>query len=298
MPTLIEKLVWLYSKEQIQHPRLKVVTLAQWLLESNRGKSDLAKIHYNFGGLKWRPEMRGYASRVSYTAHDGEDYYCHFASLELFISGYWRFIDRSPYSGWEEHTATGEDFIRFIGPIYTPSLEYSDKVIRLMPEAEQMLEAAENITDLFLSDLSSDTSRRVLSKTGTVVIGPGHGGTERVGGSSPNNAISYSGIKEKKMALELAFLIADRLKELGEPNDFNINVHLTRASDINIGIRDWAALAARTNADLFFCIHFNGNDPQASRKARGTETYYRAVENGNQLISMLTNGSPRKFKRR
>jgi len=68
---LIKRLASVYRGEKIRHPRLRDVTLAQWLLESGRGTSALAVQHYNFGGLKWRPEMAGYATRIKYKAADG-----------------------------------------------------------------------------------------------------------------------------------------------------------------------------------------------------------------------------------
>ena len=108
-----------------------------------------------------------------------------------------------------------------------------------------------------------------------------HARLGHVGGSSPNNAISYSGVKEKKMALEISLLIAEQLHELGPANDFNLNVHLTRTEDVNVGVRARANLAAERRAGLFFCLHFNGNERGATRKSRGTETFVRAVGNGN-----------------
>lgn len=133
------KLVKIYAKKEITYPNLKAVTLAQWTLESGGGSSQLAKLHLNFGGLKWRPEMSGYAEKVAYEAHDGLDDYCKFASLEAFIDGYWRFIGRSPYAGWEEHSDTAENFIGFIGPIYCPgNPHYGSDVLGIMPEAEAL----------------------------------------------------------------------------------------------------------------------------------------------------------------
>lgn len=67
MSALLEKLVWLYSKESIRHPQLKPVTLAHWLLSSSKGTTDLAESHYNFAALEWRPEMNGFATRASVT---------------------------------------------------------------------------------------------------------------------------------------------------------------------------------------------------------------------------------------
>nr|WP_292723478.1 glucosaminidase domain-containing protein [Nostoc sp. JL34] len=41
---------------------LKEVTFTQWLLESARGRSELAVNANNFAGFKWRvPDMKGFA---------------------------------------------------------------------------------------------------------------------------------------------------------------------------------------------------------------------------------------------
>ncbi len=72
---------------QIPAPALRPVTLAQWILESGRGTSELARLHYNFAGLKWREEMTGYATKIRYVAHDGPDDYCAFTSPDAFIQG-------------------------------------------------------------------------------------------------------------------------------------------------------------------------------------------------------------------
>jgi N-acetylmuramoyl-L-alanine amidase len=148
MHPLFKKLAQTYVNlsPDIEFPHLKAITLAQWILESGRNPSDLAREHFNFGGLKWREEMRatpghtiGAATPVEYGAHDGRELYCKFTSLENFIRGYWRFIDRSPYRGWREHNQTAEDYIRFIGPIYTPTLGYADTILNILPETEDLL---------------------------------------------------------------------------------------------------------------------------------------------------------------
>jgi N-acetylmuramoyl-L-alanine amidase len=61
---LLMRLATIYKGEEIRHPQLRAVTLAQWMLESGRATSDLAKLHYNFGGLKWRSEMAGHATKI------------------------------------------------------------------------------------------------------------------------------------------------------------------------------------------------------------------------------------------
>ena len=80
MDDLIERLAAAYRGYALPHPKLRAVTLAQWLLESGRGSSALAREHLNFAGLKWRPEMAPFATRIDYAAHDGADAYCRFAS--------------------------------------------------------------------------------------------------------------------------------------------------------------------------------------------------------------------------
>ena len=266
---LIKRLAQIYAGESIRYPYLKSVTLAQWLLESGRGNSDLAKLHYNFGGLKWRAEMAGHATKVKYKAHDGEADYCKFATLENFVRGYWVFINRSPYSGWETHVATPEDYIRFIGPIYTPTSGYAEKVIALMPEAAKLL--AEGAAPVM-----GPTAGAI--DLGTVVLDPGHGGETTVGGSSPNNAISYSGVKEKKLALDFCLILRDEFMKQASAANQTINVVMTRTTDKNVGIADRAALAGANKARAFVCLHFNGH---ADRAITGAETFYAAASNGN-----------------
>ncbi|OYU90940.1 MAG: hypothetical protein CFE29_08975 [Bradyrhizobiaceae bacterium PARB1] len=121
-------------------PGLRAVTLAQWILESGRGTSELAKRHANFAGLKWRDEMTGYATPISYGAHDGVDTYCAFASVDAFIAGYWRFIGRSVYSGWDAFAGDPRGYITFLKSRgYAGDAFYPEKVMALLQEAENLL---------------------------------------------------------------------------------------------------------------------------------------------------------------
>lgn len=142
-----------------EFPNLKPIVLAQWLLESGRGTSQLSIIHSNYAGLKWRSEMVGFAIPVVYDAHDGTESYCHFASPKDFIKGYWRFLERSPYDGWKSVASDAKEFLRFIVHAgYCPDNGYVDKVISLIPEATKLLEsvrdpATRNNTDSKPDDL-------------------------------------------------------------------------------------------------------------------------------------------------
>lgn len=142
VPTAVDgwrSLVEKYQHAEIEFPNLKAITLAQWILESGRGTSGLAQSHNNFAGMKWRTPMQPFGKRVLYKAHDGSGYYTHFNSFDQFIHGFWRFLDRSPYDGWRGHTASSEDFIEFIGPIWAGDKNYSEKVLDLLDEAQDLL---------------------------------------------------------------------------------------------------------------------------------------------------------------
>lgn len=273
--SLLERLVSIYYDDPIRYPGLRAVTLAQWMLESGRGTSGLATAHYNLAGMKWRSEMAPYATKVLYLAHDGPDYYCKFATLENFIAGYWAFLNRSPYSGWEEHTDDPEDFIGFIGKTYSGSDTYAAKVLALLPEAEALLRAAAAAP---ADDAPAPAAADGALDLGTLVIDPGHGGTQPLPGSSPNNAISVSGVKEKKLTLDFALLLKSALERQAHGAGETLRVVLTRSSDVNVAGRDRAQRAFTTGARAFLSLHFNGN---ANPTPSGVETYLRAQENGN-----------------
>ncbi|MNZ43302.1 N-acetylmuramoyl-L-alanine amidase AmiC precursor [compost metagenome] len=261
MPSLFDDLVGRYKALNIAFPALKPVTLAQWILESGRGTSPLATQHLNFGGLKWRSEMVGFATPVEHEAHDGLDFYCKFSSLDAFIIGYWKFLSRTPYKGWEEHAAESpEAFMRFVGPIYNPAgAAYVNQVLALLNEATQRLTAAPTV--------AQPQPIEVAGSPTVIVIDPGHGGTAKTGGSSPNNARSPSGELEKNWTLDFAKRTRAALLSKALNNGKNVKVVLTRETDINLGLNARANVAKSKGAKLFLSIHLNGFDKQV----RGVE---------------------------
>lgn len=94
----------------------------------------------------------------------------------------------------------------------------------------------------------------------TIVIDPGHGGADVVGGSSPNNAVGPNGTLEKDLTLD----IARRMQAASQEP-----ILLTRDSDINLGLADRARVARDARAVVFVSIHLNGYDGHA----QGTETW-------------------------
>jgi len=133
---------------------LKEVTLAQWLLESARATSNLAAIANNFAGLKWRhPEMVGFAEPINIQVRSEPvpvDF-CKFRDIDAFLIGYWKFLTRWPYKGLEEHTNSPENFIGFLQRKgYAADLDYVNKVMRLLPEARQLLVSASGVVVFLL----------------------------------------------------------------------------------------------------------------------------------------------------
>lgn len=108
-----------------------------------------------------------------------------------------------------------------------------------------------------------------------MVIDPGHGGTTRVGGSSPNNATSYSGKLEKHLTLELGKLVRDKLSALSP----DLNVVMTRTTDTNLGLSARANRARDTGAVVFVSLHFNA----FNASARGVETHVRPGGDGGNV---------------
>lgn len=100
---------------------------------------------------------------------------------------------------------------------------------------------------------------------GIVVIDPGHGGSERIGDSSPNNATGPKGTKEKDLTLEISKGVARALEAKG------YTVHMTRTEDVNVGLADRAKLAHDKMADAFVAIHMNGWHVPT---VQGTETLH------------------------
>jgi N-acetylmuramoyl-L-alanine amidase len=96
-----------------------------------------------------------------------------------------------------------------------------------------------------------------------VVIDPGHGGTQKVGGSSPNNATGPGGTLEKAVALQLG--LETRAVLTGRGHD----VRMTRDHDLNLGLKARATVAKQANADVFVAIHLNASN---QHNAQGTET--------------------------
>jgi hypothetical protein len=134
--------VGLESIPDSAHDRLRTVTLAQWLLESQDGTSTIATTANNFAGLAWRKEMAGFATPISINIppENIPIEFCQFRDLDAFIIGYWKFLTRSVYAGLAANTDSPDRFIGFIQRQgFSSSPTYISRVLALMPEAKSRL---------------------------------------------------------------------------------------------------------------------------------------------------------------
>ena len=104
----------------------------------------------------------------------------------------------------------------------------------------------------------------------TVVLDPGHGGTEA-------GAIGVTGLRESAFVLDLALRTEEKLAEQG------IRVILTRKSDLNLTLTERAQIANTADADLFLSIHANASP---SSVLYGIETYSVDVATDSSAIQV------------
>jgi N-acetylmuramoyl-L-alanine amidase len=111
----------------------------------------------------------------------------------------------------------------------------------------------------------------------TVVLDPGHGGTEE-GARGP------SGLLEKDVTLALSRTIQEVLTRHG------YRVVATRSSDASVSLEDRAAAANAARADVFVSLHANAS---RSAEAHGTEVYYLSLEASDRAAALLAESENR-----
>lgn len=97
----------------------------------------------------------------------------------------------------------------------------------------------------------------------TIVLDPGHGGTE-------TGAIGPSGVAEKELTLALARDLEARLE-----GSLGVGVVLTRNDDSSLPLETRTAIANQNRADLFISLHLNSS---LGSGAHGAETYFLSTQ--------------------
>jgi N-acetylmuramoyl-L-alanine amidase len=122
-------------------------------------------------------------------------------------------------------------------------------------------------------DVSADRPTR-RSDRPLVVLDPGHGGPE------PGAANDRYGLVESQIALELAKLTANRLREIMP----RARVMLTRTGDVDLSLEERCAMANSLEADAFVSIHLNASSEQVRRG--GVTTFVLDTTNNRQALRL------------
>lgn len=105
-----------------------------------------------------------------------------------------------------------------------------------------------------------------------VVIDAGHGGKD-------GGAVGRNGVKEKDLNLDVSLRLASKLRTQFP----DIQVLLTRSTDVFLPLQQRADFVNQHNANLFICIHTNAAD---ARSAKGTEVYVLGTDRLEQNLDV------------
>ncbi|MDW9547912.1 N-acetylmuramoyl-L-alanine amidase [Sinorhizobium meliloti] len=259
---------------------LRVASLSQWILESGRGTSKLAREHLNFGGLKYRERMVGYASPVDYTGTDGDaTTYCRFSSVAEFVAGYWHFIRSGPYDGWDQLGDDGVGYIRHISASYAGDTQYVGKVLGLFQEARDLLGISGSGTNPGSGAVS-------MASDGTrLAVMIGHNRVSK-------GATSVAPIN--LMEFDFNQVVAKGMKN--EAGHYNLDVEVfwrEPSGSYTKEIEDAYAKVATWKPTCILELHFNSNsDPQAN----GLEMLCLPSANSRALASKLVGSTNKLLK--
>ena len=96
-----------------------------------------------------------------------------------------------------------------------------------------------------------------------IIIDPGHGGSKVAGSldqrsnSSPNNATSPGGLREKDLTLQFSRILKEEVLREARRRNSKVGVLLTREDDRNLDFVQRAAIASRPDTACVVSIHFN-----------------------------------------
>ncbi len=116
------------------------------------------------------------------------------------------------------------------------------------------------------------SSKKIYKKSiSTIVIDAGHGGHDP--------GCSSLGVKEKEVTLSIALALGEKLQEQMP----DVKIVYTRASDKFVELWERAAIANKSNADLFISIHCNSTK---NATVLGTETFAMGLNKANENLEV------------
>lgn len=118
-------------------------------------------------------------------------------------------------------------------------------------------------------DKNVSLARQLGLSVKKIILDPGHGGKDP-------GCILKGGIKEKDIVLELAKILAQRIRE-----KIGCEVILTRDKDVFLSLEQRTALANVNKADLFISLHVNAH---RRKSIYGLETYFLNMATDKQAV--------------
>ena len=172
---------------------MKAACVAQAINESARGTARVPHVCLNFHGMKMRPELSDLAFGVEVEVDsevEGKATFASFATTDLEIKGWLKFLSRSYYAGWEKFKDDAEGFIKHIGPNWCPKKTYVAELLANLPEARRLLGLA----------APAKSTKRLL-------LDPGHSKQEP--GAQSNDGTAH----EEELTLLMCELISEELDQ-------------------------------------------------------------------------------------
>ena len=236
--------------------------LAQFILESASGTSELAVFANNIAGLKYQEGRCPSACGVYYK--DGAEQnpdgsytnsamkWFKFPNMEAGVKGYFEFIDTPNYAKLKGVTdpRTYLEIIKASG--FASSLNYVDNLMAIIDKY----------------DLTKYDNKKVTTMA-TVFLSAGHGGNDP-------GATAF-GLKEKDINLQTLLACKAELERHG------VKVVASRLVDENDPVAQEVREANESGADIAVSFHVNA----ANGKADGFEAfYYKGSANGKRLAQI------------
>lgn len=252
------KEIGVYVKKYAPKYGIKVHSpiIAQAILESASGTSELAVKANNFFGLKYRegrcPTAIGIYEKVGSEQKADGSYssskmkWCKFKNMEDGVIGYFDFINNSTYSNLKGVT-DAETYLKNIkADGYATSLKYVENLMDVIKKY--------NLTQYD----GSDTLKLVLDA--------GHGY------DTPGKRCLKSLDKNQTREWFLNNRVADKLEKMLADYDCEVKRSDDRTGKTDVLLASRVKTANNWNADVFISIHHNAG--ANGRTAGGTEVYY------------------------
>lgn len=257
----IEKIA-VYVKKYAPRYGIKVYSpiIAQAILESAKGTSELAVNANNFHGLKYRPgrcpTSKGYYVKVGSEQNADGSYsssvmkWCKFDDMENGVIGYFDFINISNYANLKGVTDPREYLENIKADGYATSLKYVENLMNVI-ETYDLTKYDEEVIDM---------SKKVF-------LSAGHGGSDP-------GAVKY-GLKEKEINLQTLLACKAELERHG------VQVVASRVKDENDPVSQEVKEEKASGADLAVSFHANAGGGD------GFEAFYHTSNaNGKKLAQL------------